>query len=166
MICSLGGTKFSRSSCCKVIVFSGILTLIASASGVYRGHVGDKYLVRMDELVTPLDRHILHIEKPSLLTRALVRRKIMKKSQSLRSRRSPDGGRITYDNNHNCGQQKIPFDPPLYNIATTYIQNGTCTPYGAFPWTVQIQVNFQTWALIASTRSKIPTLGSYNNLAL
>ena len=144
MICSLGGTKFSRSSCCKVIVFSGILSLIASASGVYRGHVGDKYLVRMDELVTPLDRHILHIEKPSLLTRALVRRKIMKKSQSLRSRRSPDGGRITYDNNHNCGQQKIPFDPPLYNIATTYIQNGTCTPYGAFPWTVQIQVNFQT----------------------
>jgi len=38
-----------------------------------------------------------------------------------------------------CGSQAQPYSPPSYNRAPR-IRNGTCTPYGAFPWTVQIQV--------------------------
>ena len=38
-----------------------------------------------------------------------------------------------------CGSQAQPYTPPSYNRAPR-IRNGTCTPYGAFPWTVQIQV--------------------------
>ena len=33
-----------------------------------------------------------------------------------------------------CGNPRI--------AASTYIRNGTCSPYGAYPWTVQIQVSF------------------------
>ena len=104
----------------------------------------------MDELVSPLDRHILHVEKPPLFSRMIVRKRMKVVS---RSRRSPDGGRH-YTNTINahrdqeahvkmraqhCGVQTIKDDPPLYNILT-YIRNGTCAKYGAFPWTVQIQV--------------------------
>ena len=122
---------------------------MASADGVQSG-LGDKYVVRMDELVSPLDRHILHIEKPPLFSRTIVRRRM---KVAARSRRSPDGGRPytnTINAHHNqeahvkmhsqqCGVQAIKDDPPLYNILT-YIRNGTCAKYGAFPWTVQIQV--------------------------
>jgi len=38
-----------------------------------------------------------------------------------------------------CGRQGVTYSPPLYN-RTPRIRNGTCSPYGAFPWTVQIQV--------------------------
>ena len=98
----------------------------------------------MDELVSPLDRHVVHVARSHLpwlsstyFTR-MRRRKVIKRSPE------PDGGRHTIHNNYNarthngkCGQQAIKYDPPLY---TTYIRNGTCTKYGAFPWTVQIQV--------------------------
>ena len=116
---------------------------MASASGYTRG-LGDKYVIRMDELVSPLDRHVVHVERthlprwPSTYFTKIKRRKVIKRSPE------PDGGRHTVHNNYNarthngkCGQQAVRFDPPLY---TTYIRNGTCTKYGAFPWTVQIQV--------------------------
>ena len=42
-----------------------------------------------------------------------------------------------------CGSQAQPYTPPSYNRAPR-IRNGTCTPYGAFPWTVQIQVELNS----------------------
>jgi len=38
-----------------------------------------------------------------------------------------------------CGKQPIPFTPPEFNRAPR-IRNGTCAPYGAIPWTAQIQI--------------------------
>ena len=115
---------------------------LVSVKGVHRG-LGDKYLIRMDELVTPIDRHVLVDERPPLFSRAIVRRKV--KKTVTRPKRSPDGTRNTIHEEYNiklhngkCGVPAIQQDIPLY---TTYIRNGTCTKYGAFPWTVQIQVN-------------------------
>ena len=133
--------------------FIGIWSF-ASADGVGRG-LGDNYVVRMDELVSPLDRHVLHIEKPPLFSRMIVRRR--RKVES-RSKRSPDGGRhhtnsINDQEAHvkmqtnQCGVQAIKDDPPLYNVLA-YIRNGTCAKYGAFPWTVQIQVNLSTISIL------------------
>ena len=127
--------------------------LLASVSGIYRG-LGDKYVIRMDELVKPLDRHIRHIHKPVLSTRRVVRRKVRRPSLAQKFKRSADGGQNKFANDvaefrggrvpiltkhsiGDCGTQKIHFDPPRH---LTRIRNGTCTPYGAFPWTVQIQV--------------------------
>jgi len=133
-------------------VLTGFFLLLASVSGMYRG-LGDKYVVRMDELVQPFDRHIKHIEKPVSSIRRLVRRKVRRPSSSQKFKRSADGEQnkfvddfpefrsggvqiLTKHSIGDCGTQKIHFEPPLYS---TRIRNGTCTPYGAFPWTVQIQ---------------------------
>lgn len=68
---------------------------MASSIGGYRG-LGDKYLVRMDELVSPLDRHVLHVERPPphkpWFTK-LIRRRIS------RQRREADHGRNEFTNN-------------------------------------------------------------------
>ena len=67
---------------------------MASSIGGYRG-LGDKYLVRMDELVSPLDRHVLHVERPPphrpWVTRVLRR--------ITRLRREADHGRNEFSNN-------------------------------------------------------------------
>jgi hypothetical protein len=135
------------------ILFSGFFLLLASVSGIYRG-LGDKYVIPMVELVKPLDRHIRHIHKPVLSTRRVVRRKVRRPSLAQKFKRSADGGQnklandvaefrggrvpiLTKHSIGDCGTQKIHFDPPRH---LTRIRNGTCTPYGAFPWTVQIQV--------------------------
>ena len=137
------------------LFFSGFFLLFALISGMNRGR-GDKYVIRMDELVSPLDRHIRHIEKPVSAIRRLVRRKVRRPKSTNKSKRSTDGEGgedrfvnnvpefrsggiqiLTKNNLAECGSQKVPFDPPLHS---TRIRNGTCTPYGAFPWTVQIQV--------------------------
>jgi len=133
----------------------GCFFLLATVSGMYRG-LGDKYVIRMDELVRPLDRHVRHITKPAAFSRRLVRRKVRNPSSVFRRfSRSADGdqnksgfslpaqdrsGRVEILTKHSvgqCGNQQIHFEPKLHS---TRIRNGTCTPYGAFPWTVQIQV--------------------------
>ena len=140
-------------------LFLGFFLLSSLVSSMYRG-LGDKYVIRMDELVKPLDRHIKHLEKPVSAIRRLVRRKVRRPSSTHKEKRSADGeggedkfvpdvpvfrsGGIQILTKHSvgeCGIQKIPFDPPLHS---TRIRNGTCTPYGAFPWTVQIQVTHTT----------------------
>ena len=73
---------------------------MASSIGGYRG-LEDQYLVRMDELVTPIDRHILHVERPPQhrpWVTKVVRRRIM------RHRRDADHGRNEFTNN----QYKLP----------------------------------------------------------
>lgn len=45
---------------------------------------------------------------------------------------------MTKSANTECGIQKIPFVPPMFNRQGR-ILNGTCAPYGSFPWMVQIQ---------------------------
>ena len=102
----------------------------------------------MDELVSPLDRHILHTDKASLLTSGLVRRRVrrLQKNQS-RVKRSPDGGRNRFPEQFpsvesylqpECRyQNNIVYNSPSHSL---YIRNGTCAPKGAFPWVVQIQV--------------------------
>ena len=80
-------------------LFEGLLC-VASSIGGYRG-LGDKYLVRMDELVSPLDRHILHVERlspPHMPRLSKVRRRIR------RTRRDADHGRNEFSNN----QYKLP----------------------------------------------------------
>lgn len=98
----------------------------------------------MDELVNPLDRHILHRDRASLLS--LVGRRVRRPAgTSSRVKRDPDGGRNRVaGEDHSlqrhqglCGHQSRTFDPPL---ASSYILNGSCSPYGSFPWVVQIQV--------------------------
>ena len=133
-----------RVSTCHL--FSGILFVLLSVEGLYRG-LGDKYVVRMDELVNPLDRHILHRDRASLLS--LVGRRVRRPAgTSSRVKRDPDGGRNRIaGEDHSlqrhqglCGHQSRTFDPPL---ASSYILNGSCSPYGSFPWVVQIQVNWR-----------------------
>ena len=133
-----------------ILSFSGILFLFACVDGLYRG-LGDKYVVRMDELVSPLDRHIYHTDKASLLTSGLVRRRVrrLQKNQS-RVKRSPDGGRNRFPEQYpsvesyqqpECRyQNNIVYSPPSPPSHSLYIRNGTCAPKGAFPWVVQIQV--------------------------
>ena len=148
--------KFQENVASEILtlLILGFFFLLASGiSGMYRG-LGDKYVIRMDELVKPLDRHIRHVEKPLLSSRRLVRRKVRRPSLSTKVKRSADGGQnkfatdlaefrsggvqiLTKHSIGECGTQKIQFEPPLHS---TRIRNGTCTPYGAFPWTVQIQV--------------------------
>merc|ERR550532_403562 len=71
-----------------------------------------------------------------------------------RTRRDADHGRNEFSNNQyklpsvgECGNPRISFEPPPFtpyinkqNSVLPYIRNGTCSPYGAFPWTVQIQI--------------------------
>ena len=132
--------------------FLGFFLLWASASGMHRG-LGDKYVVRMDELVKPLDRHVKHFQKPISSLGRLVKRKVRRPSKSSASKRSADSAIsddsssrarirvLTKDSVGSCGSQKVAYEPPLYS---TRIRNGTCTPYGAFPWTVHIQVLYKS----------------------
>ena len=153
--------KAHQPSEIKFRFFSGILSVLVCVDGLYRG-LGDKYVVRMDELVSPLDRHILHVDRASLFSTALLRRRVRRPAgTSSRVKRDPDGGRnrlpeemMTLQRHQGlCGHQSSKFDPPL---ASSYILNGSCSPYGAFPWVVQIQVN--------STRKKLYSFLNYIQL--
>ena len=139
-----------------MIFVPGSLLLLAFVSGMHRG-LGDKYVIPMDELVQPLDRHVKHLKRPVAPFRRLVRRKVRRPNiVSSVDKRSADGEPnkfavddaqfrsggiqiLTKQGFGECGAQKIHFEPPLHS---TRIRNGTCTPYGAFPWTVQIQVGY------------------------
>ena len=119
----------------------------------------DRHLVRMEDLLRAgFDRHLVRLYRPA--SWGLKPRN--------RGRRSPGGGQQKFETTPNaepysrgvadtedvrfllpvddarpksgkCGAQAQPYSPPSYNRAPR-IRNGTCTPYGAFPWTVQIQV--------------------------
>ena len=117
----------------------------------------DKHLLRMEDLLKAgFDRHLVRLHRPGVWGRGR------------RGRRSPGGGQQKFETTPTaelysrgvadtedvrfllpvdearpkrgkCGSQAMPYSPPSYNRAPR-IRNGTCTPYGAFPWTVQIQV--------------------------
>ena len=101
----------------------------------------------MDELVSPLDRHILHTDQAALLASGVVRRRVRRPHQKSRVKRSPDGGRNrfpeqypsveSYQQSECRYQNNIVYNSPSHSL---YIRNGTCAPKGAFPWVVQIQV--------------------------
>ena len=120
----------------------------------------DKHLLRMEDLLKAgFDRHLVRLHRPGVWGRGR------------RGRRSPGGGQQKFETTPTaelysrgvadtedvrfllpvdearpkrgkCGSQAMPYSPPSYNRAPR-IRNGTCTPYGAFPWTVQIQVRLQ-----------------------
>ena len=145
--------KAHQPSEIKFRFFSGILSVLVCVDGLYRG-LGDKYVVRMDELVSPLDRHIIHLDTSFILSSALLRRRVKRpERKSSRVTREADGGRNTLAESVRtvqsyqglCGHQSRKYEPPL---PSSYIRNGTCSPYGAFPWVVQIQVNKEKWSII------------------
>ena len=120
----------------------------------------DRHLLRMEDLLKAgFDRHLVRLYRPG--SWGLGPR---------RGRRSPGGGQQKFETtpkaelysrgvadtedvrfllpvddarpkSGKCGSQAQPYTPPSYNRAPR-IRNGTCTPYGAFPWTVQIQVEY------------------------
>ena len=118
----------------------------------------DRHLLRMEDLLRAgFDRHLVRLYRPGSWGKPRNR-----------GRRSPGGGQQKFQTTPQvepysrgvadtedvrfllpvedarpkmgkCGSQAQPYSPPSYNRAPR-IRNGTCTPYGAFPWTVQIQV--------------------------
>jgi len=138
-------------------VLALVLLPILSAGGVHT-EVSDHHLVGMEQLLKLVDKHVL--QPP--LTGLTRRRKLVKRpvGQPSRHRRTAEGGQQKFPASEldeeprkgrgggiqyfskgsfdNCGIQKVPFEPPTFNRIPR-VRNGTCTPYGAFPWTVQIQ---------------------------
>lgn len=114
----------------------------------------DRHLVRMQDLLAVgFDRHILRLHRPGMWG-----------PRRTRSRRSPGGGQQKFptevargrsrggadteavrflspgvNSKLTCGRPALDYKLPNFNRMPR-IRNGTCTPYGAFPWTVQIQV--------------------------
>ena len=110
-------------------------------------------------------RHVLSLYRPGVWGRPESTSSQSSNFQVMRTKRSPGGGQQKFgtpqqaetysrgaadtqdvrflnaelNSNRQCGVQGVPYIPPSYSRRPR-IRNGTCTPYGAFPWTVQIQV--------------------------
>ena len=141
----------------KYLFFSvgSLIFILAFAISTSSG-APDRHLLRMEDLLRAgFDRHLVRLYRPGSWGRP-------------RRRRSPGGGQQKFETtpkaelysrgvadtedvrfllpvddarpkSGKCGWQAQPYTPPSFNRAPR-IRNGTCTPYGAFPWTVQIQV--------------------------